>query len=212
MPLTIAAIPFIWIVPLALYLLTFILVFARWPVPWVGHGIGDPKMTPHKVCLFLQPIGFAIVLWVYMTGGYSQPLMAMAVCWGSFFLVALVCHGELAADRPPARFLTEFYLCMSIGGVLGGIFNNLVAPVIFKSIIEYSLMLVLVLFLRPQTHFWAWIRRKRQPTRIYSDGVSAAGVVVAVYRLSLELVKKLPTATLVARGTGYEVPSKKSAW
>src|SRR4029453_17539733 len=59
------------------------------------------------------------------------------------FVVALAAHGELAQDRPAPRHLTEFYLLMSIGGVLGGLFNALVAPLVFRSLIEYPLMMSL---------------------------------------------------------------------
>src|SRR5207245_11225475 len=65
------------------------------------------------------------------------------------FVTAMICHGELARDRPPTRYLTEFYLWMSFGGVLGGLFNALVAPVVFDSIVEYPLVLVLACLLTP---------------------------------------------------------------
>ena len=67
-----------------------------------------------------------------------------------FFTTALVCHGELAKNRPPARYLTDFYLCMSVGGVLGGMFNALVAPVLFKwGVAEYYVAIVVACCLRP---------------------------------------------------------------
>src|SRR5262249_38450065 len=68
-----------------------------------------------------------------------------------FFFVAMYCHGELAQNRPPARHLTEFYLWMSLGGVLGGLFNSLVAPLLFKTAAEYPLVLVLACLLMPLT-------------------------------------------------------------
>ena len=61
----------------------------------------------------------------------------------------MVCHGELARDRPPTGQLTEFYLWMSLGGVLGGLFNALLAPLVFSSVVEYPLVLVLACLLRP---------------------------------------------------------------
>jgi len=67
----------------------------------------------------------------------------------TFFFAAMVCHGELAQRRPDGRYLTEFYLCMSVGGVLGGMFNALLAPVIFTAVVEYPLALVLACALRP---------------------------------------------------------------
>jgi hypothetical protein len=66
-----------------------------------------------------------------------------------FFVVAVVCHGELARDRPPARWLTEFYLVISLGGALGGVFNALVAPALFDSLAEYPIALVLAALCLP---------------------------------------------------------------
>src|SRR5437660_8243639 len=66
------------------------------------------------------------------------------------FLVAMACHGELAKHRPATRYLTGFYLWMSLGGVLGGMFNALVAPLVFKDISEYFLVLVFACLLLPQ--------------------------------------------------------------
>ena len=66
-----------------------------------------------------------------------------------FFIAIMVCHGELARKRPATRYLTQFYLIMSFGGMLGGIFNSFLAPVLFDSIYEYPLMIVIALLLNP---------------------------------------------------------------
>jgi hypothetical protein len=68
---------------------------------------------------------------------------------GGFFVVAVVCHGRLARDRPPASRLTEFYLLISLGGALGGVFNAIVAPALFDSLAEYPLVLVLAILCLP---------------------------------------------------------------
>ena len=138
----IAAIPFIWIIPLALYLLTFILVFARWPVQWTGD--------PHTLMLYIQPCVLMFLVLV-MIAHLSLPTWAeFCLHLGAFFTTTLVCHGELAKDRPPAQHLTDFYLCMSLGGVLGGMFNALVAPQVFWfGVVEYYLAMVLACILRP---------------------------------------------------------------
>ncbi|MBI3410768.1 MAG: hypothetical protein HY040_20725, partial [Planctomycetes bacterium] len=121
---------------------TFILVFARWPVVWTG--------VPHTVMLYVQPCCLMFLV-LAMVGQLAIPtwfLFALHV--GSFFATALVCHGELARDRPAARYLTEFYLWMSVGGVLGGMFNALIAPLAFSiGVIEYPLAMALACVLRP---------------------------------------------------------------
>src|SRR5262249_3098322 len=68
----------------------------------------------------------------------------------AMFVAAMVCHGELARTRPPAAYLTGFYLLMSLGGVLGGVFNALVAPVIFSKVVEYPLVIALACLLLPR--------------------------------------------------------------
>ncbi|MDQ3133876.1 MAG: fused MFS/spermidine synthase, partial [Acidobacteriota bacterium] len=68
-----------------------------------------------------------------------------------FFFAALACHGQLAEDRPTVRHLTEFYLLMSVGGMLGGIFNALIAPALFNTTLEYPLAIILACLLLPRT-------------------------------------------------------------
>ncbi len=138
----IAAVPLFWVVPLALYLLTFILVFARWPVVWTE--------TPHTVVLYLQPC-FLLFLVLRMVGQISVPTWGdFALHLAAFFFTTLLCHGELAKDRPSTRHLTEFYLWMSVGGVCGGLFNALFAPKFLPyGILEYPLAMVVACLLRP---------------------------------------------------------------
>jgi hypothetical protein len=134
----IAAIPFFWVIPLALYLLTFILVFARWPVVWTDK--------PHTAVLYIQPcVMLFLVLKLAAAETYRATWMEF-----TFFFTTLMCHGELARDRPSTRHLTEFYLWMSVGGVLGGIFNALVAPTLFTlGVFEYFLAMIVAALCRP---------------------------------------------------------------
>ncbi len=138
----IAAIPSFWVLPLGLYLITFILAFARWPVVWTR--------TPHTVVLYLQPC-FLLLLLVKMLTLVAVPtVVEFSLHISSFFLTTLMCHGELAKDRPSAKKLTEFYLWLSVGGVVGGLFNALIAPMFFYvGIIEYPIAMAFACLLRP---------------------------------------------------------------
>jgi hypothetical protein len=129
-----AAAPLFWVVPLALYLLAFILAFASRPP------------LPQWLILKLQPL-LIIPLVVVWAAPHSIWLLALPL--GVFFVTALVCHGELARRRPPVAKLTEFYLYVSLGGVLGGIFDALIAPAVFPDIWEYPLLLALSCLARP---------------------------------------------------------------
>lgn len=134
----IAAVPLFWILPLALYLLSFVVVFAQ--KPWLPHFL---SVRAQALAVTLLIVTMPLVSMV----GWLMQLIHLLV----FFLTALVCHGELARSRPAARHVTEFYLWLSAGGVLGGAFNALLAPVIFTLPLEYPLMLALACSLRPYT-------------------------------------------------------------
>ena len=130
----VAAVPLLWVVPLAIYLATFIVAFGtRAPAPiWVV------RLTPLAIVAALTRI-------VFNGEWYS----AMAIHLVTFAVIALVCHRELAERRPPASDLTRFYLWVSLGGALGGVFNALVAPAVFTQIVEYPLGLIAAALVRP---------------------------------------------------------------
>ncbi len=142
-------IPLFWLVPLTLYLLSFILVFSRWPVVWTG--------LPHTVMLFAQPIAIGLMILLDMWGTNFERLWEpITFNVLAFFLTAMVCHGELAKDRPSTRHLTEFYLWMSVGGVVGGIFNGLLAPLVFQRVWEFNLAVIAACLIRPTMRDRGW--------------------------------------------------------
>ena len=134
----IAAVPLLWIVPFALYLLTFVMVFARTQL--LSH-LWLSRIIPFII------IPAAPFFFYSIKGG---DLLLIPIHLLVFSVIAMVCHGELARSRPATRNLTEFYLLMSLGGVLGGLFNALAAPVIFNRIIEYPLLVFLACFIMPK--------------------------------------------------------------
>jgi hypothetical protein len=133
----IASTPFVWVVPLALYLLTFVAAFRE--TPW---------LRPQTVT-GLVPFPTAI-LSISLLGGERQFWLVFAlVNLFGFFLLALLCHGELYRRRPPPTLLTEFYFCISLGGAVGGIFAALIAPQLFSLVYEYPLLIVAALLALP---------------------------------------------------------------
>ena len=153
----VASAPFLWVTPLVLYLLTFILAFDGGKPPSERLLIAQVALTP----MALMSISAAVM---------SVPV-ALAIHLGAFFVTALVCHSQLVARRPAEGRLTDFYLAMSIGGVIGGGFNAFVAPVIFNGVWEYPIVLVLACLARP---------RSRRPLAVHEKVWLAAGVVWAV--------------------------------
>jgi hypothetical protein len=228
-----AAIPLLWVLPLALYLLTFILVFAQvtiraqnitvftviclvcaggafgltcafqndalhllfWVMALVCIGVGvkifwfkDPHLV-HRTMIMSMPLLLLLLLFMMLSEtklpdlrsnilGVDVKLPGLILTIGlhllSLFVVSMVCHGELAADRPEPKHLTEFFLLMSVGGVVGGLFNGLVAPVVFNAIVEYQLMMVVACLLLPplsagrESHWARWV------------DVALGGVILAI--------------------------------
>jgi len=133
----IAAISYLWVIPLALYLLSFILVFSRVPA-WV-----------HKGMVLVLPLLVLTLLFFMLSELKIKIAWSLVLHLTTLFVVSMVCHGELARDRPPPKYLTGYFLWMSVGGVLGGLFNGLIAPVIFTGIVEYELAMMLACCLTP---------------------------------------------------------------
>ncbi len=133
----VAAAPLLWVIPLALYLLTFVIVFQTRP------------LLPHDWMVKIQPIFIIALVLLLAFEILHYIFLTTAANLAAFFITALVCHGELAKRRPPARYLTAFYMWMSAGGMIGGIAAGLVAPRVFQWVAEYPLLIVLAVLCRP---------------------------------------------------------------
>jgi hypothetical protein len=171
----VAAVPLLWVVPLALFLLTFVLAFREG-----GGGL-------HRVMLAVQPLLLAaLVFAMALTAKVPWPVAA-ALHLGFFFVATMVCHGELYRRRPAAGHLTEFYVMLSAGGVLGGLFASLAAPVLFNSILEYPILLIAAVACRPGIGA-ALVRLG--PVRV------ALGIIALVALVVLQAVTGLTASTL----------------
>lgn len=131
--------PLIWVIPLALYLLTFIFAFSK----------KQKISTKILENLMIGGITLSIVLMTIKTGMTAVTPKMLPFHLMVFFIVAFYCHQRLFDKRPPSSQLTEFYLMLSIGGALGGVFNAFIAPNVFDRLIEYPLILVSCLLLLP---------------------------------------------------------------
>ncbi|MEA2893535.1 MAG: hypothetical protein QOI05_4328 [Bradyrhizobium sp.] len=133
----IAAAPLLWVLPLSLYLLTWVLVFQSRP------------LLPHKWVLMLQPLAISGVIVLLAVGGEQNLLLTLGGHLLCFFIIAMACHGELARTRPAAKYLTGFYVALSFGGMVGGLFAGLIAPYAFSWIAEYPILVALAVLCRP---------------------------------------------------------------
>jgi len=128
----IAPIPLLWVAPLALYLLSFILCFER-------HG-----WYRRRVFLPLLALGLAAMAWLPTLGMSALPIhVSMTINLSAFFVACMVCHGELARRQPHPGHLTSYYLMLAVGGALGGFFVGVIAPYFFNSNYELSIGIVL---------------------------------------------------------------------
>lgn len=133
----VAAAPLLWVIPLSLYLITWVIVFASRPIVPHAFVIGKaPYAAVALVAILAMPLDEKLVLTV-------------AVHLVCFFVLAMACHGELSRRRPHPAYLTAFYLSLSAGGVIGGIFAGLVAPNVFSWIAEYPILIVLAVLCLP---------------------------------------------------------------
>ncbi len=133
----VAAAPLLWVLPLSLYLLTWVLVFQSRP------------LLPHKWVLMAQPAAIAGIIVLLAIGGEQNLLLTLGGHQVCFFVIAMACHGELARTRPPAKYLTGFYVALSFGGMIGGLFAGLIAPNVFSWVAEYPILVVLAALCRP---------------------------------------------------------------
>lgn len=125
----IAVSPFLWVVPLAAYLATFMIVFAR-PESYRRNAYGVAACVLVPLACILVALGLRAPLWAHM-----------AVYPAALYVCAMVCHGELVLSRPEPGRLTSFYLSIAAGGALGGAAVALVAPAVFNDYDEYPLAL-----------------------------------------------------------------------
>ncbi|HUR33621.1 MAG TPA: fused MFS/spermidine synthase [Vicinamibacterales bacterium] len=161
----VASMPLLWVVPLALYLLTFVIAFSE--RQWLG-----PRLLEW---LFANAVVVTIAL---VMAPAVYPLALIVAHLACFFIVALACHSALAASRPPAESLTEFYLWLSAGGAAGGLFNTLVAPVIFVNPFEYPLAVLSACLLLPNALASGQLSHGSRIRQVVTLGLTALPVLL----------------------------------
>ena len=172
----VAVMPFLWVAPLSLYLLSFILCFDH------------PRWYLRTTCAVatLVTLGSVTLVDILITGGagvaftFTQELV---LHFAGLFALCMVCHGELFRLRPHPRYLTSFYLMISAGGALGGMFVSLVAPHVFSSFAEWRYGLVVGCLVA------AWVILDMQPQSFLRRRYA---VIAPLVFLVLVAVKELP--------------------
>jgi SAM-dependent methyltransferase len=185
----VAAIPFLWVLPLSIYLLTFILCF---------EGSGWYRRNPYLQLLAVALGSMAYALSVDSTGSVPIRVMVPLFAMG-LFTCCMVCHGELARLKPDPRYLTHFYLMIAAGGALGGLMVGLIAPHLFNAIYEMPLGLVacavLVVWVLRQDAELKWFQRWRQPAPLVAGVLTVA---LAVF-ISLQIRDSVRASRVLVR-------------
>jgi SAM-dependent methyltransferase/heme/copper-type cytochrome/quinol oxidase subunit 4 len=166
----IAPIPLLWVVPLAVYLLTFILCFSARRV--YNRALFFP--------LFVAAI--AALTWLYVNAETHQHIKYVIPGYlAALFVICMACHGEIVRQAPSARYLTRYYLLIALGGALGGVFVSVISPLVFETYLELPILLVLLAEIMVALQW----RRRGPRLRVWIVRVAMiAGVVV----LNLELI------------------------
>ncbi|MEJ7638787.1 MAG: fused MFS/spermidine synthase [Singulisphaera sp.] len=169
----VAAIPFLWIIPLGLYLLSFIICFDHGR--WYRRG----AFAGAALTSILAVAGISGIADLF--DAYRHPftfIHELTLYFSALFFICMVCHGELMRLRPSPRHLTEYYLMIAAGGALGGIFVSLIAPLLFSTFLEWDIGLVLSATLAASVLLGVAIERPGRPSWLPTAGaaVVAAGL------------------------------------
>src|SRR5215211_906643 len=156
------AVPLFWVVPLAIYLLTFVIAFQSRPI------------IAHSLVVKTFPFVIVALTALMIISPFSTIVGTASVHLIAFFVIALLCHGELARRRPAPQFLTGFYMRISAGGMIGGIAVGLIAPQAFNWVAEYPMLIALSVMCMP----WLALPAKEAGQNLLFGGLAAAAALL----------------------------------
>jgi hypothetical protein len=175
----VASAPLLWVIPLALYLLTFVLVFR------------DNPLIARDSLLFLHLVALVVALITLSQLQSGSWFVTSSTGVAVFFTTAMLAHRTLYDARPAPRYLTEFYLWMSFGGALGGMFTALIAPQIFNQVFEYPLLLALSMACRPGALVLTGDKEKRKDELIVLWLIAMVGILAIMWLPTLAIQNRI---------------------
>jgi hypothetical protein len=165
----IPSVPLMWLAPLTIYLITFILTFD-------GRGWYSRVAFAGPVVIALAAMGYLLVDKEYQ---FDLQIQSIVFCLG-LFVCCMMLHGELVASKPDASQLTRFYLCVSIGGALGSVLVGFVAPFVLPGFYEMTIALVFVALAL------VWVARQYAPPLLQTASLLAVGGTLAAVYLQID--------------------------
>lgn len=185
----VAVIPFLWVVPLSLYLISFIICFER--DAWYFRGVWIPVLI----------LGIILVVYL-MRQAYAESEISLAYqiaiyCF-ALFGCCMVCHGEMVRRKPDPQHLTEFYVFVAFGGALGGLFVSLIAPLLFNGYWELHLLLIVISGLT--IIYLASDKTVRKAARGATVAIGCTGLGILTWQLYLHHVEQLDSSIADKRG------------
>ena len=175
----VASAPLLWVIPLALYLLTFVLVFR------------DNPIIARESLLFLHLVALVVALITLSQLQSGSWTVTSSTGVAVFFTTAMLAHRTLYEARPAPRYLTEFYLWMSFGGALGGMFTALIAPKLFNQVFEYPLLLALSMACRPGALLLVGDKEKKKEELIVLWLIAMVGILAIMWLPTLAINNRI---------------------
>ncbi|NJC32753.1 SAM-dependent methyltransferase [Sphingomonas jejuensis] len=183
----IVAMPLLWAMPLGIYLLSFTVAFAR-------------RQAVAELITRMAPLTIIVMGGLAMRQSPQQPVFGAVLALTLLFVVSVALHAEMYRTRPAPERLTGFYLAMSIGGALGGVFAGLIAPVLFDWTYEHPILILAAGLLVPQYFLFPAIERwwsDDAKAKYLAAGITAVTIIIAVFAI------RAPTVWLIRNGEAF---------
>ena len=185
----IGGLPFLWILPLSLYLLSFIWTFSK----FYTEEIALQFKRLYKIS---APVVVLLFFEMSVGSDFKQNMFLIAVHCAFYFVFSVCCHGFLSAKKPSSEKLTLFYLCLAVGGALGGVFSTFIAPRIFLAVWEYPFLIVLSL----PFVIGGFPEQRKEFFKIIGKASFLSFIIIISFNFKIKYIEYLSSVLLILSG------------